>query len=54
MRHSQPLPDALPLSHSQQEGTIPTVAVLYRTAAMSRSIEEALLRLNIPYHVVGG
>lgn len=30
------------------------VAVLYRTNAMSRSIEDALVRAKIPYRVVGG
>jgi DNA helicase-2/ATP-dependent DNA helicase PcrA len=29
-------------------------AVLYRTNAQSRSIEEALRRLNIPYRIIGG
>ncbi len=29
-------------------------AVLYRTNAQSRSIEEALRKLNIPYHIFGG
>lgn len=29
-------------------------AVLYRTNAQSRSIEEAFIRYNIPYHIVGG
>lgn len=29
-------------------------SVLYRTNAQSRSVEEALLRFNIPYRVVGG
>lgn len=31
-----------------------TFAVLYRTNAQSRSIEEALRRLNIPYRIYGG
>ena len=29
-------------------------AVLYRTNAQSRSIEESFIRYNIPYHIVGG
>ena len=29
-------------------------AVLYRTNAQSRSIEEAFIRYSIPYHIVGG
>lgn len=29
-------------------------AVLYRTNGQSRSVEEALLKSNIPYHIVGG
>ena len=31
-----------------------SVAVLYRTSAMSRAIEEALTRRGIAYNVVGG
>jgi len=30
------------------------IAVLYRTNAQSRTIEEELLKDNIPYHIVGG
>ena len=29
-------------------------AVLYRTNAQSRSLEEAFVRYNIPYQIVGG
>lgn len=29
-------------------------AVLYRTNAQSRAIEESLIRYNVPYHIVGG
>ena len=32
----------------------PTVAVLFRTSSMSRTIEEALTKRKIPYDVVGG
>ena len=35
------------LSYSQ-------IAILYRTNAQSRNIEEALLRMNIPYRIYGG
>ena len=34
--------------------TLKDVAILYRTNAQSRSLEESLLRYNIPYQVVGG
>ena len=30
------------------------IAILYRTNAQSRSIEEAFLRYNVPYRIVGG
>ena len=33
--------------------TLENIAVLYRTNAQSRNIEEAFLRENIPYKVVG-
>ncbi len=32
----------------------PTVAVLYRTNAQSRAIEDALMREGIPYKIIGG
>ena len=35
-------------------GSVSEVAVLYRTTAQSRVIEEALLRLDIPYRIYGG
>lgn len=34
--------------------TTATVAVLYRTNAQSRSLEEAFLRYSLPYKIVGG
>lgn len=34
--------------------TFENMAVLYRTNAQSRTIEEELLKDNIPYHIVGG
>lgn len=40
--------------HSQRGGALSGVAVLYRTHAQSRAIEEQLLRFNQPYRVVGG
>ncbi len=36
------------------EGDFKNFAVLYRTNAQSRALEEAFMRLNIPYRVVGG
>ncbi len=30
------------------------VAILYRTHFQSRSLEEALIRQGVPYHIVGG
>jgi DNA helicase-2/ATP-dependent DNA helicase PcrA len=32
----------------------PTIAILYRTNAQSRAIEQALIRENIPYKIFGG
>ena len=38
-----------------RDGTVPgDYAVLYRTNAMSRTAEEALLTVNLPYEIVGG
>jgi len=39
-------------SHSHSDGD--SVAVLYRTNAQSRAIEQALLRRGIPYRIYGG
>ena len=38
----------------QQKVAYEDMAVLYRTNGQSRSVEEALLKANIPYHIVGG
>lgn len=38
----------------QQDVRYEDIAVLYRTNAQSRTIEEELLKDNIPYHIVGG
>ena len=35
-------------------GTYEEAAVLYRSNAQSRAIEEALLRVSIPYRIYGG
>jgi len=42
------------ISWKTQGGKLSDVAVLYRSNAQSRVIEEALLQLNIPYRVYGG
>ena len=42
------------LAKHLRENPSATLAVLYRTAAQSRSFEETLRRLNIRYRVVGG
>jgi DNA helicase-2/ATP-dependent DNA helicase PcrA len=34
--------------------TSPTIAILYRTNAQSRALEQALIRRNIPYRIYGG
>lgn len=38
----------------RQSGNIAATAVLYRTNAQSRSIEQALITANIPYKIFGG
>ena len=38
----------------QREDRPGRIAILYRTNAQSRQLEEALRRYNVPYHVVGG
>ena len=39
----------------QKEGySLTDFAILYRTNAQSRALEEALLHYNVPYHLVGG
>ena len=40
--------------HDEEHRTWGEFAVMYRTNAQSRSIEEALMRAGIPYKVVGG
>lgn len=40
--------------HDSENRTWGEIAVMYRTNAQSRSIEEALMRAGIPYKVVGG
>lgn len=40
--------------HDGEQRTWGDIAVMYRTNAQSRSIEEALMRASIPYKVVGG
>jgi DNA helicase-2/ATP-dependent DNA helicase PcrA len=38
----------------RQAGAGPAVAVLYRTNAQSRAIEDALMREGVPYRIIGG
>jgi len=42
------------LTIGQQQKKLDTFAVLYRTHAQSRAIEEALLKNTIPYKIIGG
>lgn len=44
---------ALALFREDQDGSL-SIAVLYRTNAQSRSLEEAFLRMSLPYKIVGG
>lgn len=41
-------------SAKQHAEHAPTTAILYRTNAQSRAIEQALIRANIPYQIFGG
>jgi len=41
------------LSRGESENTFPEVAILYRANFQSRALEEAMLRYNIPYQVLG-
>lgn len=38
----------------EENVSLEEIAILYRTNAQSRTIEEELLKDNIPYHIVGG
>lgn len=40
--------------HDEENRTWGDIAVMYRTNAQSRSVEESLMRAGIPYKVVGG
>jgi len=42
------------IGRARREGIDATLAVLYRTNAQSRTIEDALMREAIPYRIVGG
>lgn len=42
------------LKSAEQEKSLNEFTVLYRTHAQSRSIEEALLRVGLPYRIIGG
>ncbi len=42
------------IAKARREGIDSTLAVLYRTNAQSRTIEDALMREAIPYRIVGG
>lgn len=41
-------------SNTQKNVKLKDIAILYRTNAQSRSIEETFLRYNVPYRIVGG
>lgn len=41
-------------AHNLQPTTYKDFAILYRTNAQSRALEEAFLRYNIPYRIIGG
>jgi len=41
------------ISSTQDNNTLPEIAILYRANFQSRILEEALLRYNIPYQVLG-
>ncbi len=45
---------AASIGRMQREERPGRIAILYRTNAQSRQLEEALRRYNVPYHVVGG
>jgi DNA helicase II / ATP-dependent DNA helicase PcrA len=40
--------------HVRRDGSLDDVAIFYRTNAQSRVLEDALMRLSVPYRVVGG
>ncbi len=40
--------------HVRRGGSLDDVAIFYRTNAQSRVLEDALMRLSVPYRVVGG
>lgn len=42
------------LKHTQENYTFNDCAILYRSNAQSRVLEEALLQMNIPYRIYGG
>jgi DNA helicase-2/ATP-dependent DNA helicase PcrA len=42
------------IKHARAEDVEATVAVLYRTNAQSRAIEDSLMREGIPYKIIGG
>ncbi len=41
-------------AHVRRGGSLSDVAVFYRTNAQSRALEDALMRVSVPYRVVGG
>lgn len=46
--------DSIRSLHGKDNYTYQEIAILYRTNAQSRVLEEALRRLNIPYRIYGG
>jgi len=45
---------ALTLIQTHDQKKLSDVAILYRTHAQSRALEEALIKLSIPYRIIGG
>ncbi|MBQ9638978.1 MAG: UvrD-helicase domain-containing protein [Bacteroidales bacterium] len=50
----QQVADAIAQAHLGENANYRDFAILYRTNSQSRSLEEALRRLNIPYHIYAG
>ncbi len=54
MRVSNKLRDSSPSAQNDKQGNLSNFAILYRTNAQSRSLEEQFLKSGIPYKLVGG